>query len=132
MTSHFRLDADGRANGGSEHARTGSGGFEIGRLTRVGVSLRGRFSRYSSDVSDSRLMTLAIGGTPTQALHVQLSSGSRTTTDRIAGSEESVRWKSADFDLTLPGRWFLSGSFERDRGGLDDVEQAYGSLSWRF
>ncbi len=61
-----------------------------------------------------------------------LSAGPARHTDRITATEESVRWGSADLDLRLPGRRFVSGSFERDGGGFGDVKLAYASQSWRF
>jgi hypothetical protein len=75
---------------------------------------------------------VALGADPTAWSHVEVGGGERTTTDRLAGGSDRTPWLSADLDATLSPRLYLSASFERSRGDLEDVRQEYLGLSWRF
>lgn len=131
---HLRLDTDFRARAGSasDGSRTWSAGAEAYRLASLHLSLRGRYSSYSSDLSASRLYSLDFGLEPLGGARFEASAGARTTKDRRAGESETFNWQGVDLDLALGLRWYLLGSFERGRGAGGDVFQEQLGLSWRF
>ena len=132
LIRHLRFDGDYRVRGGADASHTWSGSMEAFRLGPVHALVRGRYSIYRSDPTESQLLTLSFGLDPIPGTHVETSGGTRTTTDRASGIEERIEWQSVDFDLALARRWYVNGSYERDQGGVDRTTQAYTGLSWRF
>lgn len=131
---HARIDGDARVRAGSaaERSHSWSAGGELTRLPLFSSTLRARWSQFTSDPTESRLLSGSLGLDPLPTVHLELAVGDRATTDRVGGGRESVRWWGTDLDLSLARRWYASGSFERDRGGSEDLTQANAGLSWRF
>ncbi|MFI5370265.1 MAG: hypothetical protein ACHQ52_01815 [Candidatus Eisenbacteria bacterium] len=129
-----RLQGDVRQRFGSadDRATTWTGSAEWYGLGPWRARLRARGSSYSSDATGSQLWTFGLGADPLTTLHIEVAGGTRATTDHLFGLTDRAQWTSVDGDLALFLRWFLTGSFSRERGDTGDLTQSYLGLSWRF
>jgi hypothetical protein len=127
------VSGDRRWNrGGGDNATVSSGSAELRARRWRGVSLRGRWSRFDSDLTESRLVAGSLGLNPTAASHVEFSAGRRTTALAGGGSDAPVGWWGASTDLSLWRRWFMDASYETARGELEHTTQFYAGISRRL
>lgn len=134
------VEPDPRLRGGVEYRRgsaastsdTWSVHGELRRSGRWRESLRARWSSWSSGELESELWSFALGVDPLVGSHLELSTGMRGTTDRLAELDETERWHGLDLDLALGGRWYVSSSFEAQHGISGTTRQLQGGLSVRL
>jgi hypothetical protein len=131
---HLRLDGDYRTRGGAprDRSHTWSGSAEAYRVGPWNPRMRMRISQYRSDATTSDLVSLGLALEPWGGVRVEATGGTRSTTDVASGLDERVRWQDVDLDVALLRRWYLNGSWEQDRGGLESTRQGSVGLSWRF
>jgi hypothetical protein len=91
-----------------------------------------RGSDFTSTQTASQLWSFGLGADPLTTLHLEVSGGTRSTTDHVFGLTDRSQWTSVDGDLALDLRWFLTGSFSREQGDTGVLTQSYLGLSWRF
>jgi hypothetical protein len=84
------------------------------------------------DTFATSLYSAALGADPAAGVHVELAGGSRLTRQQVLGLEERMLWESAEVDLTLGNRWYLSATFERTHGDAPTVHQQHIGLSCSF
>jgi hypothetical protein len=98
----------------------------------VGLSLRSRSTRFVTTTRAGWLQSLALGVSPWSGGDLALSGGARLERDRGAGTTTSLRWVSADLDVSLARTWYLLVSAYREWGGFEAHALVYGGLSYRF
>jgi len=134
--SHVRFGVDGRASlGGADSAtRTRSGtaylGFE--RLTPANLSLRTRYTQYSSVLRTGTLQSFQLGVRPLSWLGFEGNGGFRAETGPLDAATRRTNWLGLDVDVSLGRRLYLLFSGSRERGLLAAGDQIYGSVSYRF
>jgi len=127
------LAGDRRWNRGSgEDATVTSGTVDLRARRLRALSLRGRWSEFRSDLSESRLMAGSLGVSPTALSRFEVSLGRRTSALAQSTPDAPVRWWGASADLTFGRRWFLDASFEVARGDQERNSQVYAGLSRRL
>jgi hypothetical protein len=88
---------------------------------------------YSGDVAQGVLQSGAIETTPFPALRVELNAGLRDERRDLLGQPGArVSWFGTDADVGIGRSLFLLISTYRETRGLDQSNQAYVALSWRF
>jgi hypothetical protein len=132
---HWRLglDARSRSGGSSGDADSYTATFGVGNLTAwdLGVSARG--TSYENDDTKGWLYSLAVDFAPVQRLRMSVFGGVRTEESTMVGNlDETIPWYGMDLDLYLAKRWFLLLSAEFTNGDLEEYQQYYASLSYRF
>lgn len=133
ILQRVRWSGELRGTAAADHSHAWSTNAEVNRLTHMHVALRGRMSRYQGSTVLSRLASGSIGLDPIPLSHLELSGGVRRTLVQPSTHEDSERWQSVDFDLSLGRRWYVNGGLERDYGGVaGETRQAQGGVSWRF
>jgi hypothetical protein len=130
----LRLDGDVRIRTGapSDRSLTWSGLGDVGPFTSTHLHLRGRWSMFTSDAMDTRLASLGLGADPWGGLHLELTGGLRDTEDQFGGAGARGHWYSAEADVAVLARAYLSGSIDRDVGNEGRITQLATTLSWRF
>ncbi len=126
------------------HARRSTGGtagtatsytLDAGaiRLTRVGLDVRARGTKYDGPYVDGRLASLNVGLDATATLHVGVHGGTRKDTDTLAGgAETTVNWAGLDLDWVVGRHVLLLASYDRSSGTEEATDQAFAGVSWRF
>jgi hypothetical protein len=136
VASRYRFGVDARASTGGSVGRAEAYSAHLGaeRLTRAGLSLRARGTRYLNPILTGWLGSITLGADPLAALHLELSGGLRRDDDPRALPETAsqVTWFGAGMDLGLGRAWYLMLSATREAGGPDATDQLYGALSYRF
>lgn len=132
-SGRFLASVDARTSAGGSAGATGSYTLSLGadRLTRFGLSVRSRNTRYTSMGRSGWLQALTLGIEPGGRGSLQLTGGQRTERDTTAAAT-TVRWLSADFDLTLGRTWMAILSAYREQGGPTANDMLYAGLSFRF
>ncbi len=132
-TGRFQASVDARTSAGGSAGTTGSYTLSLGadRLTRFGLSVRSRNTRYTSVARNGWLQALTVGVEPGGIGSVQLTGGQRIERDAVA-SATTVRWLSADLDLSLWRTWTAVVSAYREQGGSTANDLLYAGLSFRF
>jgi hypothetical protein len=132
-SGRFLASVDARTSTGGSAGTTGSYTLSLGadRVTRFGLSLRSRNTRYTSVGRSGWLQALTLGIEPGGRGSVQLTGGQRIERDTTAGAT-MVRWLSADLDYSLGRTWMGILSAYREQGGITANDLLYAGLSFRF
>lgn len=132
---HMRMDSDFRQRGGSpaDRSTAWSSGVQFMRMGLWNLTMRGRYSEYSSVTLISRLTSFGASVDPVGSVHLEGSGGTRASINTgVTSASEMVRWYGADLDLTLARRWYVNANIEHDQGSVSNITQEYVGLSWRF
>lgn len=126
------LGADVRTNGGGSAGRSNAYTVNAGLvgLTRIGLAVRGRSTRYENDQGDGWLHSLSVAASPWIGMTLELNGGTRV--DRDIASTQSIAWYGANLDVPVTRSLYLLLSATHEQGSLDATDQAYASLTMRF
>lgn len=133
--SHLRLGACGRtwrgAVAGSADSWTGTASFV--RMTPANLDVRVRGTRYENDRLEGWLWSVDSSVDLTRRARVGVQIGTRDDTSLLNPDlDDSVTWYGLDLDVDLGRRLFATPSLERSEGDLEEVDQMYATLAWRF
>jgi hypothetical protein len=134
VASHLRVATDGRwsrGGTGGDH-RSLSASAEAHRLPALQSDVRWRSTRFSGAVSEGWMHVAGIGVRPRGQTRLELSGGSRSSTDALSGLRSRTRWEGADLDLGFAARWYLLLSAQHDHGDGYDAMQWHTSVSRMF
>jgi len=134
-TPRIRAGVDARSSsaGVAGHADSYTLSLGADRLTRLGLSLRTRTTRYTNPQLSGWLNSVALTFEPGTRLRFQVNGGLRAEHDPAADpAHTAVTWVGADIDVTLARAWYAMLSATRQRGGMDGYDQVYGGVSVRF
>jgi hypothetical protein len=135
IQERYRLGLDARSStrGGEEDANSYTATFGARRLAGGWLDLYGRSSRYSNDRVEGWLHSFEIGTSVGSRATFRLGGGVRDEDDLVGTtSGQSLHWYGAGAELNLGRHWYLSVSLERTDGDLDEVDQLYTMLTYRF
>lgn len=134
LGNHVRLGGDARSSVGGDRAHSWSTSGEFFNLTHFHFATHARASRFYSGSVDSRLTSLGLGVDPWAMSHVEFTGGERRTSSTfLTSGVDSEHWMGVDFDFSFLRRWYLSGGWEHDRGGIEgQTRQVTAGLSVRF
>lgn len=132
---HLRLGLDGRINGGGSagDAESYSATFGMDGLTSRNFGVRTRVTSYNNDQVEGWLYSLDLSVLATRGTHLTFSAGHREEDNLITVPlENAVDWYGVAADIALGRRWYLLVEVERTDGDLEEVDQYYTTLSYRF
>jgi hypothetical protein len=133
VVEHVRMSADGRWSGGGagdHHSQSGS--LEAYRLSALQADARWRSTRFDGATSQGWMHVAGIGVRPWGQTRIELSAGSRITTDVLSQLHTRTRWEGADLDLGFASRWYLLLAAQHDHGDGFDAMLWHASLSRMF
>jgi hypothetical protein len=106
VTRPLRAGLEARSSGGGPagHADSYTLSFGADRLTRFGVNVRTRTTRYINPVLRGWLQSAMVSVEPDSRIHLEVNGGVRAEQDPVADpSSFTVTWVGADVDVTLRG-----------------------------
>lgn len=135
FAERYSVGVDARTHGGGDAGSTQSYGLRLqaDRITRLGLGVRSRSTKYAGDQFDGWLQSLSVGMTPTQTIHFEITGGVREETHANAPMLDGrLRWVALDLDVALGRHFYLLFSGESDAGDLASTKQGYVGLTYRF
>ena len=134
-------DAELNRGGVAGDASYYTGSASVGPFTPVGVEGHLRSTSFRTESATGWLHAGSVAITPVEVLRIEFEGGLRTEhlVDSIATTSAATlvplsdaRWFGATVDISLGRWWYLLLSGTRDGSGLDQTNQLYGSLVFRF
>ncbi|HXI02284.1 MAG TPA: hypothetical protein VNI57_03825, partial [Candidatus Saccharimonadales bacterium] len=135
MAGHIRAGAELKTRDGGDLGAADSATVTLGvdRLTRAGIFVDTRSTRYTSDQVEGWLHSVGFGLSLGSRWHAEITGGIRDETSRVDPLlDDKVTWYGLETDLSLGRGWFLSTSAETSTGKTEQLDQVYTSVSWRF
>ena len=136
VKQRYRLGFDLRNRGGQddvEDTNTYSLFFSAQPFTRQNLGFRVRSSRYTGENSEGWLHSLGFGFEPARRLRLELQGGLRDETLlRAIPVEGTLVWYGLDLEVALGRHWYLYLSGERTDGEVEEYDQIYTTVSYRF
>ena len=132
---HLRFAVSGRQSSGGTagDAVSYSGSVAVVRLTRLGIAVSGRATRWESDRLEGWLYLGSVSIDPVPGFGLSLQAGVRDETSLLNPAlDDEVTWVGLDADIDLPGNLWATVSFERSEGDFEEVDLLYATLAWRF
>jgi len=132
---HLAFGGDARiSQGGPAGEADGfSARLELDRLTRNNLSFMVRTTNFTNDRSDGWLHALTAGMDCGPRVHLELAGGLIQETFVFDPTlDNDTTWMAIDIDMLLGRQWYLMLSAERNSSNLEDNEQFYTSLTYRF
>ena len=134
FAGHYRVGVDYRSSSGgtigdSDHV---TGTFGVYGLTarRIGAGVRA--THYSSDLLQGDLLSLYGSLNLVETVRLQLSGGIREEKDTFGSGPQQESWYGLDIDWQLGRSWYVLASYSRETGDLEEIDQLYTALSFRF
>jgi len=131
----YRLGLDARSSDGGTAGDVASytANFSVAGLTSRNVNFNVRGTQYTRDQVEGWLWGMNAGLDLGRSVYFQVVGGMRDEESPLGVfPETSIVWYGFDLDLDLGRRWYLTVSAERSDGDLEQVDQLYTTLSYRF
>jgi len=135
IRERYRVGVDARTNHreGEDDADSFTATFSARRLAGGRFDLYSRTTSYSNFRVDGWLQSLEVAVPVGRRAYVRLGGGVRDEDDLIGTlSERRQHWYNLDGEVGLGRHWYLSASFEHTAGDLDQVDQIYATVTYRF
>ncbi len=141
---HYRIGMDARGDSGGSTGDSETYTVNLGAtdFTRAKLGLATRTSYYVNPRAEGWLNSAVTGTNIGRRLRLQIGGGVReetlleVTTPLIPGvepaSETRVTWYTVDLDVNLGRSWYLLISAERTTSEVEETDQLYSALSFRF
>jgi hypothetical protein len=129
------VGADLRRSTGGPNGTADGYAFNAGfdRLTAANLSFTGRGTHYANEESDGWLYELEIGGDVLTRAHLSAGAGRLDETSaREPALDRTADWYDLEVDVLVGRRWLLLLQLERYTGDLEDNDQVYSSVGYRF
>lgn len=127
------LDVKSSGGGSAGNADAATFRFTASGLSSRNLSLSYRGTVYSNDRLDGWLHSAWLGITLGSRYNLALSAGLRDETGRGGLQlDNQTTWVGLELAVDLGSRWYLLLSVERNDGDLDNNDQGYVSLTYRF
>ena len=134
FAGHYRVGADYRNSTGGTRGDSDqvTGTFGVYGLTqrRIGAGLR--LTHYASDLLEGDLISAYGSVHLSRAVRLQVSAGLREEKDSFDSGPQEETWYGLDLDWQLGRRWYVLGSWNRETGDLEEIDNLYTALSFRF
>jgi hypothetical protein len=127
------LDAKTSRRDAADDADTYTATFGVQRITRHHVDVRARSSRYTNERVEGWLHAVDAGIDVGSRTRVSVGGGTRREDHlQTIPLQSTVNWYGLDVDLALGKSWYLLFSGERTDGDLEQVDQFYSGVTYRF
>lgn len=135
FAKRLSLSLDGRMNSGdpSGDSDAFTGKFGVNRLTHRNLSLHLRATRFTNEMLEGWLYSGDAGLDLGSRVYLRLEAGVRDEESLISPTQDdSLSWISLDVDVNLSRRWYLLMALEHSSGDLEEYDQLFTRLSYRF
>jgi len=135
LRQRFRIGFDAKTNrrDAVDDADSYTATFGVYRLTRHRIDLRTRSSRYTSERVEGWLHSLEAGMDLGSRTHLSLRGGTRSEDNLMTvPASSTIDWYGVDVDLTVGKSWYMIFSAERTDSELEESDQFFTSLLYRF
>lgn len=132
---HFRVALDARTNGGENAGEAKSYTLTFGALSfsRQNVGFTMRVTRYTNERVEGQLYSASIGTNLGRRVRLQVGGGLRDEIPvGLLVTPSNLTWISADLDVNLGRHWYLLLAAERTTSEIEEAQQYYSSLTYRF
>jgi hypothetical protein len=131
----YRLGIDARSSDGGTAGEVSSytANFSASSLTSRNVNVNVRGTQYTRDQVEGWLFGMHAGLDLSRRVYFQVVGGIRDEDSPLAlFPDTSIVWYGFDLDFDLGRRWYLTISAERSDGDLEQIDQVYTTVSYRF
>jgi len=131
----FRAGADVKTSTGGSAGTADSFTMTLraDRLTRVGLGLGYRATRYTNDRVEGWLHSMRASVGLGRNANLGLTAGLRDDEAQFAAApDDTVTWVAIDFDVRLGPDWYFLASVERSEGDFEETDQVYLGVTYRF
>jgi hypothetical protein len=143
FSHRIRVGGDARVSRGgvAGNASYYTGSTSLGPFTQIGFEGHLRSTAFRTESATGWLHALSVAVSPIEVLRIEIDGGLRTEhlVDSVVTTSAATlvplsdaRWIGATVDISLGRWWYLLLSGTRDGSGLDQTNQLYGSLVFRF
>lgn len=101
------------------------------RLPWIGARLDGRYSRFNSDFGKGSYESLSLMREIGEGLRLELQAGQQNFGGLLTSQTRS-RFLNGQLDWNIGMHYFLTGGWLAYRGGIQDYDQIYFTLGYRF
>jgi hypothetical protein len=132
---HYRVALDALSNQGNDTADSNSYTLTLGAssFTRQNMGIFTRSTQYTNAQVEGWLHSASLGMNLGRRVHIQLGGGVRDEMSLQAPVVETrLTWKNVDLDFSLGRHWYFLISAERTESEIDQNDQLYSSLTYRF
>ena len=131
----YRVGFDARTNrrDGPDDAETYSVTLGANRIGGSRVNAHTRSTRYTNDTLEGWLHVVDVGIAMGRRSYLRLEGGVRDETNLTdVVPDQSQQWFGVETELALGRQWYVLVALERTDGDLDQVDQLYARLTYRF
>ncbi len=106
-------------------------GVTFGRIWRTGIRADARYSKFDSSFGSGTYRSLFFTREIGDNIRIEVQAGQQTIVSSMT-SEEFAWWLTANFDWFLGIHYFLGGGYTIYRGTVQDYDQWFVNLGYRF
>jgi hypothetical protein len=131
---HYRVGVDFRNSSGGSRGDSDqvTGTFSVYGLTARRICAGVRATHYSNDLLDGDLLSVHGSVNLVDTVRLRVSGGIRDEEDLFSSGPMQQTWYGLDIDWQLGRSWYLLASWNRETGDLEEIDQLYTALSYRF
>jgi hypothetical protein len=123
----------GRSNrqGDSRNSWNQMYGITFGKIWRTGIRADARYSKFDSAFGSGSYRSLFFTREIGESIRIEVQAGQQTLVSSMT-SEDFAWWLTANFDWFLGLHYFLGGGYTIYRGRVQDYDQWFVNLGYRF
>lgn len=106
-------------------------GITFGELPKLKVRLDAHYSKFTSAFGAGTYRTFSVSRSIGDRLHFEAIGGDQVFTSSVAGNQ-NARFFTTNLDAPLAVSFFVQGGFTMYRGQLQNYDQSYVTLGYRF
>ena len=132
---HYRVALDALSNRDNDPINSNSYTLTLGAtsFTRQNLGIYTRSTQYTNAQVEGELHSATFGMNLGRRVHFQLGGGVRDETSlQVPVVDSRLTWSSVDLDFSLGRHWYFLISAERTESEIDQNDQIYSSLTYRF
>jgi hypothetical protein len=106
-------------------------GFTLGQVWKTGIRMDLRYSNFNSAYAQGSYRSILLSRNLQDNIRLNLQAGKQAYTSTLA-SDNGSRFINLFVDTTLGTRYFLEGGFTLQDGALQNYNQIYTAVGYRF
>lgn len=106
-------------------------GVSMAQIWRTGLRVDLRYSKFDSAFAQGAYHSIALSRTFKDTLRWEIQGGSQTFASPLS-SDSGSHFINSTVDYSFGRHYFLEGGFTMQRGGLQNYNQAFATLGYRF
>jgi hypothetical protein len=106
-------------------------GLTLERIPWIQLRADARMSRFDSSFGSGTYYSASLGRTVADMFHFEVQGGKQIVRSTLT-AQNQARWLNANLDLFLGSHYVLGGGGTSYRGGIQNYDQWYFSMGYRF